>query len=44
MISFIDVINFNEDIVFNGLDLVDVMNSSWLYAVLSVGFILCKSL
>ena len=43
MSNFIDVINFNEDIVFNGLDLFDVVNRCWRYKITIVGFVLFKS-
>jgi len=40
MSNFIDVINFNEDMVFNGLGLSDVVNRSWRYKIAIVGFVL----
>ena len=43
MSNFIDVVNFNEDIVFNGLVLFDVVNRSWRYKVTIVDLVLFKS-
>jgi len=43
MSNCIDVVNFNEDIVFDRLDLFDVVNGCWRYKITIVDFVIFKS-
>ena len=43
MSNFIDIVNFNEDIVFDRLDWFDAVNRCWHNKITIVDFVLFKS-